>query len=335
MHFEHPEYLLSLLVIPGLILLYNYLIRWKRKTALRVGDPALVKQLTGSFSGRHFLVKFILALLAVVLLITGMANLRARGAAEKITRQGVDVMIVLDVSKSMLARDIKPSRLDKAKQLLYRLVDKLQNDRLGLILFAGRAYMQMPLTPDHGAAKMYISEASPEAVPTQGTVFSEALNMANNSFNRNEHKYKAVVLISDGEDHDPEGLKTAKQLAENGVMINTVGIGSPEGSIIVDPTTNEPKKDEKGNIVISRLNEPELKGIADASNGIYIRLDNLEDAIITLTQRLDGIEKRALTENEFINYNNYFAWFIALALILLVAELFVPERRRQRERAVN
>src|SRR6185437_729041 len=313
MHFEHLQYLLALLAIPGLIILYNYLIRWKKKTASRIGDPLLVKQLVRSFSERNFLVKFILILLAVGLLIAGMANLRSRGAAENISRQGVDVMIVLDVSKSMLARDIKPSRLDKAKQFLYRLVDKLQNDRLGLILFAGRAYMQMPLTPDYGAAKLYISEAGPNAVPTQGTVFSEALNMANNSFNRNEHKYKAVVLISDGEDHDPEGLKTAKQLAESGVMVNTVGIGSPEGSIIVDPATNE----------------PEIKGIADATNGIYIRLDNLEDANITLSQRLDGIEKRALTESEFINYKNYFPWFIAAALILLVAELFIPERKRR------
>jgi Ca-activated chloride channel family protein len=256
-----------------------------------------------------------------------MANLRARGAAENFTRQGVDVMIVLDVSKSMLARDIKPSRLDKAKQFLYKLVDKLQSDRVGLILFAGRAYMQMPLTPDHSAAKMYISEAGPEVVPTQGTVFADALEMANNSFNRNEHKYKAVVLVSDGEDHDPEGLKTAKQLADDGVMVNTVGIGSPDGSIIVDPTTNEPKRDEKGNIVISKLNEAELQGISNATNGIYIRLDNLEDATITLSQRLDGMEKRALTESEFINYKNYFPWFIGAALLLLIIELFITERK--------
>jgi Ca-activated chloride channel family protein len=328
MHFEHLEYLIALLVIPGLILLFNLLLSWKKKVGKRIGDPLLVKQLVSSFSARHFLIKFVLTLLVLSLLIAGMANLRSKAASESITRQGVDVMIVLDVSKSMLARDIKPSRLDKAKQLLYRLVDKLQNDRLGLILFAGRAYMQMPLTPDHGAAKMYISEAGPDAVPTQGTVISDALNMANNSFNRNEHKYKAVLLISDGEDHDPEGLKTAKQLAENGVMINTVGIGSPDGSIIVDPATNEPKKDAKGNIVISKLNEQELQGIADATNGIYIRLDNLEDANITLSQRLDGIEKRALTESEFINYKNYFPWFVGAALILLVIELYIPERKR-------
>jgi Ca-activated chloride channel family protein len=229
----------------------------------------------------------------------------------------------------MLATDVKPNRLDKAKQLLYRLVDRLQNDRIGLILFAGRSYMQMPLTTDHGAAKLYISEAGPEAVPTQGTIFSEALNMANSSFNRNEHKYKAVVLISDGEDHDPEGLKIAKQLADNGVMVNTVGIGSPEGSEIIDPETKEVKKDEKGNTVISKLNEQELTGISDATNGIYIHLENLEDATITLTQRLDSIEKRALTDSEFINYKNYFPWFIGLAGLLLVIELFIPERKRK------
>lgn len=327
MHLENPEYLITLLVIPGLVFLFIRLIRWKQKTGKRIGDPQLVQQLVKSFSSRNFLIKFVLIGVVFLLLILGMANPRARGTSENITRQGVDVMIVLDVSKSMLATDVKPSRLDKAKQLLYRLVDKLPNDRLGLILFAGRSYMQMPLTPDHGAAKMYISEASPNAVPTQGTDFAEALQMANNSFNRNEHKYKAVVLISDGEDHDPEGLKTAKQLAENGVMINAVGIGTPEGSIIIDPGTNEPKKDEKGNIVISKLNEPELQGISDATNGIYIRLDNLEDATITLSQRLDSIEKRALTESEFVNYKNYFPWFLGLALILLVIEMFLPERK--------
>ncbi|HLA58323.1 MAG TPA: VWA domain-containing protein, partial [Puia sp.] len=255
--------------------------------------------------------------------------LRARGKAEDITRQGVDVIIVLDVSKSMLAQDVKPSRLDKARQLLYRLTDRLQNDRMGLILFAGRAYMQMPLTTDHSAAKLYISEAGPDAVPTQGTVFSEALSMANSSFNRNEHKYKAVVLISDGEDHDAEALKVAKQMAEDGVMINTVGIGSVEGSEIIDPETKEPKKDDKGNTVISKLNEQELVSLSDATNGIYIHLDNLEDATITLTQRLDSIEKRALADNEFVNFTNYFPWFIGLAGLLLILELFIPERKRK------
>jgi Ca-activated chloride channel family protein len=329
MQFQHPEYFIGVLLIPLLGLLFFRLIGWKRKLSTRIGEPALVSQLVKSFSARNFLLKFILICLAVFLLVAGLANLRAPGNTENISRQGVDVMIVLDVSKSMLAQDIKPSRLDKAKQLLYRLIDRLQNDRVGLILFAGRAYMQMPLTTDHGAAKLYISEAGPEAVPTQGTVFAEALRMANSSFNRNEHKYKAVILISDGEDHDPEGLKTAKLLADDGVMVNTVGIGSPDGSIIIDPETKELKKDEKGNTVISKLNEQELMGISDATNGIYIRLENLEDATITLTQRLDSIEKRALSDTEFINYKNYFPWFIGLAGLLMILEQFIPERKRK------
>ena len=329
MQFQHPEYFIGIILIPLLIYLYIHLAGWKKKLSTRIGDPTLVTQLVKSFSPRKFLFKFVLVCIAVFLLVAGLANLRAKGSEENISRQGVDVMIVLDVSKSMLATDVKPNRLDKAKQLLYRLVDRLQNDRIGLILFAGRSYMQMPLTTDHGAAKLYISEAGPEAVPTQGTIFSEAMNMANSSFNRNEHKYKAVVLISDGEDHDPEGLKIAKQMADNGVMVNTVGIGSPEGSEIIDPETKEIKKDEKGNPVISKLNEAELIGISDATNGIYIHLENLEDATITLTQRLDSIEKRALTDSEFINFKNYFPWFIGLAGLLLVLELFIPERKRK------
>jgi len=327
--FQHPEYFIGILLIPLLIYLYYGLISWKKKLSARIGDPSLVAQLVKSFSAKNFLLKFVLICIAVFFLVAGLANLRARGKAEDITRQGVDVMIVLDVSKSMLAQDVKPSRLDKARQLLYRLTDRLQNDRMGLILFAGRAYMQMPLTTDHSAAKLYISEAGPDAVPTQGTVFSEALSMANSSFNRNEHKYKAVVLISDGEDHDAEALKVAKQMADDGVMINTVGIGSVEGSEIIDPETKEPKKDDKGNTVISKLNEQELTGLSDATNGIYIHLDNLEDATITLTQRLDSIEKRALADNEFVNFTNYFPWFIGFAGLLLILELFIPERNRK------
>ncbi len=329
MKFQHPEYFIGILLIPLLIYLYSGLVAWKKKLSARIGDPSLVAQLVKSFSAKNFLIKFVLICVAVFFLVAGLANLRARGKAEDITRQGVDVMIVLDVSKSMLAQDVKPSRLDKARQLLYRLTDRLQNDRMGLILFAGRAYMQMPLTTDHSAAKLYISEAGPDAVPTQGTVFSEALSMANSSFNRNEHKYKAVVLISDGEDHDAEALKVAKQMAEDGVMINTVGIGSVEGSEIIDPETKEPKKDDKGNPVISKLNEQELISLSDATNGIYIHLDNLEDATITLTQRLDSIEKRALADNEFVNFTNYFPWFIGLAGVLLILELFIPERKRK------
>ena len=294
-----------------------------------MGDPALVEQLVKNFSPLRFLIKFVLAVLAFAAIVLGAGNLQKPGAMENVRRQGVDVMMVLDVSKSMLSRDVKPCRLEKAKQLLIRLTDRLDNDRLGLVLFAGRAYMQMPLTADHGAAKMYIQEAGPNVVPTQGTVIAEALRMANAAFNSKERKYKAVVLVSDGEDHDPDALKVAKTLAQDGVMINTIGIGSTDGSPIEDPVNGELKKDEQGNTVISKLNEAELTQLADASNGQYLRLDNLDDALITLTQRLGSIEKRPLNDVEFVDYKSYFQWFLAAALVLLLVEFFLPERKTE------
>jgi Ca-activated chloride channel family protein len=311
-----------------LVALLVLLIRWKKKTFARIGDPGLVGQLIRYFSPRRFLIKSTMLLLAFVVIILGATNPQKPGQMQNVSRKGVDVMFVLDVSKSMLARDIKPSRLDRAKQLLQRLIDKMENDRIGLILFAGRAYLQMPLTTDHGAARMYIQDASPNVVPTQGTVIAEALKMANQSFNSKEHKYKAVILVSDGEDHDPEGLKTAQLLAHNGIMINTVGIGSPDGSPIVDPATNELKKDENGNTVISKLNETELQQLADAGNGRYIRLDNLDDAVITMSQAVDSIEKKALSDAELIDYKSFFQWLLGAALLLLAGELFVSERKK-------
>jgi len=327
---EHIEYLIGLAALPVLIFLLFWLLRWKKKTAARMGDPELIRQLVRNFSPLRFLVKTGLVLVAFVIIILGATNLQKPGSMENVSRKGVDVMLVLDVSKSMLARDIKPSRLERAKQLLLRLTDQLNNDRVGLILFAGRAYLQMPLTTDHGAARMYIQNASPDVVPTQGTVIGDALKMANDAFNSKERKYKSIVLISDGEDHDPEALKIAQTLKESGVMINTIGIGSPDGSPIVDPVTNELKKDEQGQTIISKLNEAELQQLSDATNGRYLRLDNLDDALITMTQQLDSAEKKAMTDAEFIDYKSYFQWFLGAALLLLVIEFFWPERRPEK-----
>lgn len=326
---QHIEYLFGLGALPLLGLLLYTLLKWKKKTRARIGDPALVGQLIKNFSPLRWGIKAGLVLLALTAVVLGAANFQRPGRMENVNRRGVDVMLVLDVSKSMLARDIKPSRLEKAKQLLIRLTDKLENDRIGLVLFAGRAYMQMPLTTDHGAAHLYIQDASPDVVPTQGTVIGEALKMANTAFNSKERKYKAIILLSDGEDHDPEALKVAKELAGNGVMINTIGVGSAEGSPIVDPVTNELKKDEQGNTVISKLNEAELQQLADATNGRYIRMDNLDDVLITMTQQLDSVEKKSLSDAAFIDYISYFQWFLGIGLVLLLAEYFLPERRRR------
>jgi Ca-activated chloride channel homolog len=328
---EHIEYLIGLAGLPVLLILLWLLLRWKKKTAGRIGDPGLVSLLIENFSPGRFLVKAGLVILAFVIIVLGASNLQKPGSMENVQRKGVDVMLVLDVSKSMLARDIKPSRLERAKQFLLRLTDQLQNDRIGLILFAGRAYLQMPLTSDHGAARMYIQDASPDVVPTQGTVIAEALTMANAVFNSKERKYKSIVLVSDGEDHDPDALKVAKQLAADGVMINTVGIGTPDGSPIEDPATGELKKDQEGHTVMSKLNEAELQGLSDATNGRYLRLDNVDDALITMTQQLDNAEKKSMSDTEFIDYKSYFQWFLGAAFWLLLAEFLLSERRRKKQ----
>jgi Ca-activated chloride channel family protein len=174
---------------------------------------------------------------------------------------------------------------------------------------------------------MYVQTAGPDAVPTQGTVISEALKTANSGFNSKERKFKAIVLISDGEDHDPEALKTAQSLAQGGAMINTVGIGSPEGVPIIDPATNQTKKDAEGNAIITKLNETELQQLSQATNGIYVHLDDVDEAVARVMAQLDTIQQKATNDKSFIDYRNYFQWFLGVALLLLLAEFLIPERK--------
>jgi Ca-activated chloride channel family protein len=270
----------------------------------------------------------VLVVLSVAVIVLGAANLQKPGEMEKINRKGVDVMIALDVSKSMLAEDIQPNRLERAKQLVNRLMDKMENDRIGLVLFAGRAYIQMPLTTDHGAARMYLQNANPDAVPSQGTVIGEALRVSNTAFNSKERKFKAIILISDGEDHDPQAVQMTKALSQNGVMVNTVGVGSPEGIPLFNRAKNELLKDASGNSIITKLNEAELQQLAQQTNGIYVRLDDTADAVNRIKAQLDTIEQKAMGDEAFINYKSYFQWFLALAFLLLIIELITSEKKK-------
>src|SRR5665647_2078939 len=215
-HFQYTPYLLSLAAIPVMILLYILLVRWKKKAIKKIGDPLLVKQLTKGFSSKKFNLKLIVFIIGFILCGFAVAGLVKPDGSQKINRKGIDIMIALDVSKSMLAQDIQPSRLERAKQVISKIIDNAPDDKIGLVFFAGRAYLQMPMTIDHEAAKMYLASASPDDVPTQGTVISEALKMSYAAFNPKEKTYKSVLLISDGEDHDEDAIKVTKQLAEQG-----------------------------------------------------------------------------------------------------------------------
>jgi Ca-activated chloride channel family protein len=266
----------------------------------------------------------------IALLIIAVANLRKPISGEQEKKAGIDVMIALDVSKSMWAEDIKPSRLDAAKQFINSLVDQMGDNRVGLVLFAGRAFLQMPLTSDFAEAKLYVSNASPDAVPVQGTVVGDALQLCANSLDIKEKKYKSVVLISDGEDHDPHSADILQQLSDNGVVVNTVGVGTAQGSPIMVPGANSFKVDANGQTVISKLNEAELRQIAAQTGGVYLHLGNAEAAAGNIAAALNGMEKKAIEgKGDTKQYATFYYFFVVLAIFILIAEIFIPETKRK------
>ena len=328
-HFQYAEYFISLAAIPVIILFYLLLIKWKKNTAKKIGDPLLIDQLTKKFSSTKFNLKFIVFVIAFAFCGAALAGLVKPDGTQKINRKGTDIMIALDVSKSMLAQDIKPSRLERAKQVISKIIDNSPDNKIGLVIFAGRAYLQMPMTVDHEAAKMYLASASPDDVPTQGTVISDALKMCYAAFNPKEKTYKSVLLISDGEDHDNDALKIAKQLGKQGVMVNTVGIGSPQGAPIPDPETNAYKTDDKGNTVISRLNEEELSNIAKDGKGLYQLYTSTNEVANNIKNKLAGINQEAtVSDSSYESFKQYFQFFLVVALVLLIIEFFISEKRK-------
>lgn len=328
--FEHIEYLIVLLVIIPLVLLFLAVLRRKKRIKKLLGDEKLISQLTKNYSAKRYKLKFILVTACIIFLIIAAANLRRPIAGANEKKAGIDIMIALDVSKSMWAEDVKPSRLDAAKQFVNDLVDKLGDNRIGLVLFAGRAFLQMPLTSDFAVAKLYVSNASPEAVPVQGTVVGEALQLCANSLNTKEKKFKAVVLISDGEDHDPESTAILQQLADNGIVVNTVGVGSVSGAPIMEPGANSYKRSSTGETVISKLNETELQQIAQQTGGSYIHLGNTESVASQIADVLNNMEKKAIeTNGGEKQYASFYAFFVLMALLILIAEIFIPETKRK------
>jgi Ca-activated chloride channel family protein len=309
-------------------MLFIFVLRWKKQVKKKLGDEELVNRLTNNYSPKNFSYKYYLQLAAIILCIIGAANLQSPKASTSGKRSGIDIMIALDVSNSMLAQDVKPNRLERAKQLLKNFIDRIGDNRLGLVVFAGQAYLQMPLTTDGAAAKMYVTNVSPSMVPIQGTEVSAALNVCNTSLGTKEKKYKAVILITDGETHDEKAIETARLLEQNGVVVHTIGIGSVEGSPIFDPSTSDFKKDENGNTVVSKLNEQSLKEIAAKTAGSYTYFTNADEVAAAVLGELDTMEKKQIGGNGPRDYQYYFQWFLLLAFILLLLEIIIPERKK-------
>ncbi len=282
------------------------------------------------YSPRRFNFKFFLLALAFAFGVLAAMSLRKPGGDDGIRREGIDVVFALDLSKSMLAQDVAPSRLERAKELISKMINSMPQNRIGLIWFAGKAYVQMPISGDHGAAQMFVADATPDIIPMKGTVIGDALEESLKAFGEREAKFKALVLISDGEDHDEKALELSKDLAKRGLMVNTIGIGSPQGSYIPDSTGENKIDEETGQEVVSKLNEKLLQQIAANTHGVYVRLDNTNDAIKQVTDQLKQIDKKVTGDMSLMSFKYYFWVFAALMLLALLIEQLLPDGRKNR-----
>jgi len=328
--FENIEYLYALLAIPVLAVLFWIWMGWRKIAAKRFGERRLINQLTVDLSRYKHITKFVFIALAFSFLIVGLMNPQIGSKMEKVKRQGVDVVIAIDVSKSMMAEDVKPNRLERTKQYVSRLISKLQNDRVGLIVFAGRAYLQMPLTVDYAAAKMFLSTMNTEMVPTQGTAIGASITQAIQAFKAGEQKHKVLVIITDGENHQDDAIELAKEAAKEGVVIHTIGVGSVNGAPIPIYRRNiqvDFKRDKEGNVVLSKLNEIMLNQLALTANGQYWHLTSSQDDLEGLVKAIASMEKKDFEERIFTDYEDKFQFFLAIGLALLTLEFFISERK--------
>lgn len=318
--FENPQFVVFLLLAIIAVLFYFTYRKWINKTLQKLASPENRASLLKGFSLSQIKIRFLLLLIGLVFISLALINLRKGSGTEISDRKGLDIVFALDVSKSMLATDMQPNRLDKSKVFIQQVLKKLQGDRAGLIVFAGKAYLQTPITSDYNSVQMMLETTSPEQIPVPGTVLGEAIDLSRRSFNQATNKYKVLVLISDGEDHDNTALAMAEQAKKEGVHIFTIGVGSPNGTTLIDPNTNQVRKDEQGNDIITKLNEEELKGIAATGDGTYFLLNNLGQVSDLLTQEINKLEKRNQGTVVFTQYKSYFQWFLFVALISLLLE---------------
>lgn len=330
--FANPDFLYLLLLLPVLILLYLLNEIRKKKAINRIGDTNLVRSLIPELSRIRYLIKFIFQLVAFTAGIIILARPQFGSKIEDVKKQGVEVIIALDVSNSMLAEDIQPDRLTRAKQAISRLVDKLENDKIGLIVFAGDAYTQIPVTTDYISAKMFLSTINPNMVPKQGTSISSAIDLGIRSFSPGDNKSKALIIITDGENHEDDPMAKAEEAAKAGIVIYTIGIGSMEG-VPVPVVTNGKKdflKDVDGNTVITKLDEDVLKKVALSANGSYVRASNSNIGLDQVFNEIRKMKTDELESTMYTEYNDQFQIFAAIAFFFLMIDFIIMDRKNRK-----
>jgi len=330
--FANPDFLYLLLILPVMVLLFIINEIRKRRAIKRIGDENLVARLLPELSKMRPSVKFILQLAGVAVAIIVLARPQFGSKLEEVKKEGVEVLIALDVSNSMLAEDIQPDRLTRAKQALTRLIDNLDNDKIGLIVFAGDAYTQIPITTDYISAKMFLSAIGPEMVPKQGTSIGSAIDLGMRSFTPGEGRSKAMIIITDGENHEDDPVLMAEEASKVGIVIHTIGIGSAEGVPV--PVTVSGKrdylKDAEGNTVITKLDEEILKKIAVTAGGNYVRASNTNIGLDEVFDEIRKMKKQEMESKMFTEYNDQFQIFAGIALFLLMLDFIIMDRKNRR-----
>ena len=334
---EAPEYFLLLLIIPIIWVAYFYMRLWQRKKQKKYFDQKLMEKVVVEKSKFKPFLKLILLTLSLLFLILGMTNPKIGTKLETVKREGVDIVFAIDVSKSMDAEDVPPSRLEKAKRLISNIIDHLVSDRIGIIAYAGEAYPLLPITTDYAAGKIFLQNLTTDLVSSQGTAIDDAIDLATTYFDE-EDTNKILIIISDGEDHSQKAIDAAKKAAQQGITIFSIGVGTRKGSVIPIKRNGNLygyKKDKNGETVITRLNDQVLKQIAQVTNGKYIDGNNTKEVVNFITDALKKMDKKEFETTKFSEYKDQFQWFLAAGLFFLVLYILVLERETQWLRKLN
>lgn len=329
--FANIEYLWGLLLIPLLALFFVWSRISRRRALKKFGQQEILGQLMPYSSGNRPVVKFIILMLALAFFVVGIARPQFGSKLKTEKREGVELMIALDVSNSMMAEDIQPNRLERAKRAISRLVDRLKDDKIGLIVFAGDAYTQLPITTDYNSAKLFLNSVNTQIVPKQGTAIGAAIDLARKSFTPNGEANKAIIIITDGENHEDDALASAKAALDEGAIVHTIGMGLPSGSPIPVLRNGQTDylKDRDGNVVVTKLNEQMLEQIAATGGGIYVRANNAQVGLNALFDEINKMEKQEMETRTYSEYDDQFQYFFAVGLFLLLLEFVILERKNK------
>lgn len=336
--FEHSYILWGLSLVPIFLLLFAGIKAWRKSSREKFAENDLFVQLMPEYSNFRYNAKFVLFLIGFGLLVIGIANPQIGTKLEEVKREGIDLIIAVDVSNSMKAEDLSPNRLERAKRAMLQLVDELKSDRLGIIVFAGQAYTQLPITTDYSAAKLFLSTIDTDIVPTQGTAIGAAIDLAIESFDYEKGGSKALIVVTDGENHEDDAIKAAEKAKEKGIKVYSIGMGSSTGAPI--PLFRRGKKigyrqDNEGNTVVSSLNENMLRDISSSGGGMYIRATNANAGFGAILDDLSGLEKSEFESQIYTDYEDRFQFFIGAALLLFLISMLITEKKGKLAKKVN